>query len=200
MNNKKKPCINCGEELGKGKSKFCSTDCKNEHHHPKRNCLECGIQLDKEYKYCSLDCGKKHKYSPPPQRYCKVCGVEVGKRKGWCSIHNPRIHNCKEDGCDEVIEFRKHYCEEHSVEKKHQQHLNEMKICNDCGGEYGKRKDTLSKRRCDDCIEKIIQSRKERERVYRREYYNDRYNNDLEYREKHRVSMKKWRDKKKKVK
>jgi hypothetical protein len=65
---RKKLCVNCGKELGKWQTKFCSSSCSATYNNLHRNrkkryCIECGNELkDGQTKFCSKDCQHTHKH------------------------------------------------------------------------------------------------------------------------------------------
>lgn len=65
---RKKFCINCGKELGKGQTKFCCSSCSATYNNIQRGkkkkfCINCGKELqNNQTKFCSSDCHTQYDY------------------------------------------------------------------------------------------------------------------------------------------
>jgi hypothetical protein len=132
---------------------------------PKRHCLTCHKVLDRQNKYCDWKCNPKQN------------------------------KHCKYDDCERPKLFNKHTCEYHTKKNIHKRKLNEIKKCNDCGCDIGKRKDNKYVKFCKKCNKIKKKESNKRQTEYRKNYYKTKYHSDDEYRKKYLDYQSKYKQK-----
>lgn len=104
----KKFCVNCGKELGKWQTKFCSSSCSATYNNLQRNtkkryCIKCGKQLEMgQTKYCSTECRYEQEYTEYIEKWKNgtingitgADGISKCIRKYLFIKHNNKCEKC----------------------------------------------------------------------------------------------------------